>query len=226
MKAEDKKVYPYSDPVQKRIEITGFKTYEYLVPFNYENVNVVRVYDQGELHGMELNPINAYWPDNRQPPADYIEVVEDEPIVHVDVIGSACTPPGYVQLMFEPCDDFYRPDEIKALVAPRMRQNNLWGSHLRADQWATITPDVRRFYAPDETYVKDNPNILPDCYVKADWREFPLTGFSNASFDIPRSKSVKISGGSETPGWVGDDAPPDAHYSFRIIRTTVAIVKK
>ena len=221
----DKKVHPYQDEVQKRTVYGGLRTYEYLVPFNYDNINVVRIYDGGETHGMELNPINAFRPDPSQPPADYIEVIEQEPIIQVEVIGSACTPPGYIQLMFEPCDGFYRNDEAAGIIAPRMRIDNLWGMHLRVDQYCTHTPNVTR-YEGDEPYDKKPTtgwwgNWWSDKYMKTDNREFPLIGFSCGVFSVPRAKSVKITGGGQTPGWVGDNYTCDNHYSFRIIRTTV-----
>lgn len=217
----EKKVFPYDDKVQKRKVYGGIKIYEYLVPFNYDNVNVVRKYDQKETHGMELNPINAFWPDPAQPPFDYIEVFEKEPIIQVEVIGSVCTPPGYIQLMFEPCDGFYRNDEAVGCVAPRMRIDNLWGMHLRADQWITRTPNVTRFQGDDPYEIPPSELLPPGHYMKADSSEFPLVGFSCGVFSVPRAKSVKISGGGQTPGWVGDVFACDNHYSFRIIRTTV-----
>lgn len=222
MSNSEKRVPPYADPVQKRMVYTGYKTYEYLVPFNYENVNVVRLYSCGEKHGMEMNPINGYWPDPVQRPSDYIEIIEDEPIVKVEVIGSACTPPGYVQLMFDPCDGFYRPDETPSIVAPRMKVSNLWGMHFRIDQWATSTENVSRW----KSDVPYDDSGRPGYNMKADWKEFPLVGFSSALFSIPRSKSVRITGGSEVPGWVGDNYACDNHYSFRIIRVTVCSVEQ
>ena len=221
MSENNKKVYPYDQEIQKRTVYSGMKIYEYLVPFNYENVNVVRVYDQGETHGMEMNPVNGFWPNPEQPPFDYIEVIEKEPIIQVEVIGSACTPPGYIQLMFDPCDDFYRDDEFKGCVATRMRIENLWGMHLRADQWITHTPGVTRFMGDGPYETPPKKLLPPDCYAKTDSSEFPLVGFSCGVFSIPRSKSVKISGGGVNPGWIGDNFAVDNHYSFRIIRTTV-----
>ena len=219
---DEKKVFPYKDGVQKRVAYANPVTHEYLVPFNYENIKVVRAYNQCEKHGMEINTINSYWPDPAHRPNDYIEVFEDRPIIRVEVIGSACTPPGYITLEFDPCDGFYRADETPGIVATRMRVDNLWGMHLRVDQWVTRkTPDVKR-YNSDAPYeqVKD----WRDHYTKSDFREFPLTGFSCGVFSIPRSKSVKISGGGVTPGWTNDNFPDDSHYSFRIIRTTVCDV--
>lgn len=219
----DKKIFPYGDGPQKRTEYSGFKMYEYLVPFNYENINVVRNYSCCEKHGMELNPVNSHYPDASQPPFDYIEIAEVEPIIRVEVIGSACTPPGYIQLMFEPCEGFYRDDEHKGIVAPRMRIDNLWGMHLRWDQWASRTPGATRILDGSAYEPLPAGHFAPFEHPKADSSEFPLVGFSCGVFSIPRSKSIRISGGSVTPGWVGDTFCSDKHYSFRIIRTTVCI---
>ena len=221
MKEAEKRIYPYSDPVQERVVYENLRTYEYVIPFNYQNIKVVRLYDQDERHGMEINPINSQWPNPVHKPADYLEIVEDDPIIRVEVIGSACTPPGYIQLSCDPLEGFYRPDEAAGCVAPRFRINNLWGMHLRADQWITPTSKVGRFES-DVPYDIPPEELLPaGLYSKSDFREFPLVGFSCGIFSIPRSKTIRITGGSDTPGWVDDNFPDDNHYSFRIIRTTV-----
>ena len=225
--AVEKNVFPYKDGVQKRIVLGNYRTYEYRVPFNYENVNVVRLYNCGETHGLELNPINSYWPDPNHRPADYIEISEKEPIVRVEVIGSACTPPGYVQLAAEPLPGFFREDELQGVVACRFRINNLWGMHLRVDQWLSkievprsINEEAGAYFDLPDKFVESNP-ALKGCRSKLDYREFPLTGLSCAVFSIPLSGKIRITGGSEVAGWVDDNFPDDAHYSFRIIRVTV-----
>ena len=48
-----------------------------------------------------------------------------------------------------------------------------------------------------------------------------MAGMSCVVFEIPRSSKVSISGGAAIAGFASDAAPDDAHYSFRIIRTTV-----
>jgi hypothetical protein len=59
------------------------------------------------------------------PPYGAITFVEDEPIVEVTVIGSACVPPGYVLLFGEPVEWAYPRSGVK------MRVEGLWGEHLR-----------------------------------------------------------------------------------------------
>ena len=46
---------------------------------------------------------------------------------------------------------------------------------------------------------------------------------SCAIFEIPKSPRVIITGGSEICAWSDDDFPDDVHYSFTIIRTTLAV---
>jgi len=187
---ESKKVHPYEDEMKEKEEIV-LRTYEYHHPFNYPNVQVNRKYPHGEQHGMELFPVTEI---DGYKPADSITINEEDPIVRVVVIGSACTPPGYVQLEAEPIESFRREKEDPNAMPVRFRQNNLWGQHMRVDQ-----------LKGGKTY-----------------HEFPLTGMSCAIFEIPKSKKEIITGGSENHGWTDDNYPDDDHYSFRIIRVTVA----
>lgn len=154
---------------------------------------------------------------------DCIVIEEDEPIVRVVVIGSACTPPGYVMLEAVPYEEFYRRGDMVRCTAPvRFRQNNLWGMHLRADQWFSRTKaDFGYEEIPDGLNTR-YPGIKQEGSVKASYQEFPFAGMSSAVFEIPKSKKVIIQGGSETPAWLMDNAPADDHYSFRTIRVTVA----
>ena len=226
-----KMVPPYDDPVMEPVEIGNYRTYEYRLPFNYRNVSVVRRYNCGETHGMEMNSVNSYWPETERRPADYIQIDESEPIVRVEVIGSACTPPGYVQLIAETLDGFRRDDEPESIMPIRFRINNLWGMHLRVDQWAVNDAKVQRFVGEGtyddlpKPFVQKNPS-LARCGMKSDHREFPGSGMSCAVFSIPLSRSVKIMGGCEVPGWPDDNFPDDGHYSFRLIRVTVCEVIK
>lgn len=73
--------------------------------------------------GAEFNPDGV---ELDVPPYGAITFVEEEPIVEVSVIGSACVPPGYVQLYGEPVEWKYWRTGVK------MRADNLWGEHMRA----------------------------------------------------------------------------------------------
>gem|GEM_PF-5288840 len=157
---------------------------------------------------------------------DCIIIEEDEPIVRCEVIGSACTPPGYVMLEAEPVEEFYRRGDFVRCVAPvRFRQDNLWGMHLRMDQWGRyVGAGGERCFDCEQMpdgLVERYPG-LADYEVKAHAREYPFAGMSSAVFCIPKSRKVIITGGSQTTGWLSDNCGCDDHYSFRTIRTTVA----
>ncbi len=212
----EKKVAPYPDEVMEKEELIT-RTFQYRHPFNYENVTVDRIYNCGEFHGLEMNPINSYWPQTERRPADGIIIEEEQPIVRVVVIGSACTPPGYVTLECEPCAGFRRDNEVEEVMPVRFRINGLWGMHLRIDQWAEPHQTSRPI---PEDKVAQNP-YLKDHSFRCTSAEFPMAGMSSALFEIPPSRQVIVSGGCEIPHWRSDNYPDDGHYSFRIIRTTV-----
>ena len=100
---------------------------EYWAPFNYPNFDVELgrtdpyVGAEFNIDGVELDV----------PPYGAITFVEEEPIVGVDVIGSACVPPGYVQLFAEPIEWKYPRTGVK------MKVDGLWGEHLRGNLWAS-----------------------------------------------------------------------------------------
>ena len=153
---------------------------------------------------------------------DRIIIEEERPIVRVAVIGSACTPPGYVMIEAEPCEEFYRRGDFVRCTAPlRFRQGNLWGMHLRADQWGTRVHADFGYEDIPAGMIKRYPGIEA-VHVKAHYCEFPFTGMSCAVFEIPQSRKVTIYAGGERPIWASDNAPGDDHYSIRTIRTTVA----
>ena len=113
----ERKVKGYRDGEQTR-RCLELKTYEYDMPFNYPNIEVNRRYFDGcEFHGVEMNPINSIAEDKEHHGADTIVVVEEHPIVRVAVIGSACTPPGYVQVEAEPVESFYKPVDVPGVSA-------------------------------------------------------------------------------------------------------------
>ena len=220
---ESRRVEPYPEKLQVRTELK-LKTYEYHMPFNYENITVDRKYRGGEFHGVEMFPIAEAAPPKATSgkPAEAIVLAEESPIVRVVVIGSACTPPGYVTLEAETVEGFRRTQEtaerlaeIDGIMPIRFRINDLWGMHLRFDQWA------------EKDGGRPLPDDIPDKYkgrfsgYRCTDREFPLAGMSCAIFEIPESNRIRISGGSQIPGWTDDNYPDDCHYSFRIIRTTV-----
>lgn len=124
---EEKKTSPdriYKERIQQEKETFQKKTYQYWAPFSYPNIKV----ELGQpgtgcefnMDGVELDV----------PPYGAITIVEDEPIVGVEVIGSACVPPGYVILHGEPVEWKYPRTGVK------MKVDNLWGLHLNWVPWS------------------------------------------------------------------------------------------
>ena len=103
--------------------VSRTKTFSYWAPFNYPNVEV----ELGRPGtGVEFNPDGA---ELDIYPYGAITLVEEEPIVAVTVIGSGCSPDGYVMLEAEPLEWKY------PRTAVRMRKGGLWGIHVRGDAW-------------------------------------------------------------------------------------------
>jgi len=110
-------------PMQTR-EVLTTKTYQYWSPFNYPNIKVDlgrRLEVDGNKTGAEFNTDGT---ELDIPPYGAITIEEDEPIVAVTIIGSACVSPGYVILEAEPMEWKYPRTGIKMLA------QNLWGVHV------------------------------------------------------------------------------------------------
>ena len=193
----DRRITGYPDDAPREKKELKLKTYEYEFPFNYPNVTLDRVWVGGERHGIELYPIKTSDGSTATSglPSDWIIIEEDEPIVRIVVIGSVCTPPGTILVECDPVEGFRHDGENENAVTARFRVDNLWGMHLRGD-----------LLNQGGTY-----------------QSLPISGMSCAVFEIPPSNSVKIAGMGAIPGWSDDNYPDDVHYSFRLIRTTVAV---
>jgi hypothetical protein len=98
---------------------------EYWAPFNYDNFYV----DLGRTDPYVGAEYNSDGVELDIPPYGAITFVEDDPIIGVDVIGSACVPPGFVQLFAEPLEWKYPRTGVK------MKVDGLWGEHLRVNLW-------------------------------------------------------------------------------------------
>lgn len=227
-KNDERRVEPYPEPPMTR-QLLEMETYEYHLPFNYENITVNRRYLRGqEWHGIEINPVNSIGADGTHYPPDNIIITEDRPIVRVVVIGSACVPPGFIQLEAEPLPEFYKPTDVPTTAAVRYRINNLWGMHMRCDNWLStceseIGDEQGRGYQeiPRERVEQVWNGKASESKMKGHYRENPLIGMSCAVFEIPKSSKITISGGCEICAWTDDNYPDDVHYSFRTIRVTV-----
>ena len=238
----DKYYYPHIErQVRKKLET---ETWEYEFPFKYDNIRVNRYTMRNrEAHGVEMNPVNYHVVENPDGTVDgmdyegdHIILTEEQPIVRVVVIGSACTPPGWIQIECEPVAGFRNRYEEACVLPLRFRQDNLWGMHLRVDAASTRTPGVKpRFNLVDgsddyEPYPEANKELYKSTidnpvYHKSSYHENPLAGMSCAVFEIPASRKVIIQGGSAVTGWCSDTFPGDCHYSFRMIRTDVLVEK-
>lgn len=109
---------------QKRLAYTPV-VYEYWAPFNYDNFHV-ELGRTDPYVGAEFNEDGV---ELDVPPYGAITFVEDEPIVGVTVIGSACCPPGFIIVHAEPIEWKYPRSGVK------MKIGNLWGEHLRLEPW-------------------------------------------------------------------------------------------
>lgn len=230
--------YPHVDKQVRKKLVT--ETYEYDFPFKYDNIKVNRYVMRGrEAHGMEMNPVNIHVVQNADGTVDggdyngdHIIITDEQPMVRVVVIGSACTPPGWVQLDCDPIPEWRNRYEENSVLPVRFRQDNLWGMHLRVDAAVTKTANVKKSFklADDRDEYEEIPESIKELYKstienpnyhKSTYQENPLAGMSCAIFEIPPSKQVIVQGGSQATGWRGDNFPGDCHYSFRTIRVDV-----
>lgn len=84
-----------------------------------------------------------------------ITFIEDDPIVGVEVIGSACVPPGFVPIFAEPVDWKFPRTGVN------MKVDGLWGEHLRweliegglHEGWRTAGLSCARFSLPQSKKV-------------------------------------------------------------------------
>ncbi len=124
---------------------------EYWAPFNYPNF-CVELGRTDPYVGAEFNEDGV---ELDEAPYGAITFIEDDPIVGVEVIGSACVPPGFVQLFAEPVDWKFPRTGIK------MKVDNLWGEHLRwelivagmNEGWRTAGLSCARFSLPQSKKV-------------------------------------------------------------------------
>jgi len=225
---EERGVRPFADPEQHVIEYTT-KTREYHFPFNYRNIAHHTYCEDPSNSGLEMNPVNTVIGRSEADgePADYLELTEGAPIVRVVVIGSACTPPGYVCLEADACEGFRRPEEVVELMPLRFRIEGLWGTHVRGDCWIKPNthggPPLPQHFVENWPYCHQTDFAEKNVFTGVTGANVPNTGMSCAIFEIPASHTVRIMGGSLTYGWLGDKGQGDIHYSFRMIRTNVLV---
>jgi len=115
------RIYRNKEP--QKVEVFATKVKQYWAPFNYPNF-VVELGRPGS--GAEFNPEGV---ELDIPPHGAITFTEEEPIIGVTVIGSACVPPGTVILHAEPIERKFPRTGVK------MKVENLWGTHILAGPW-------------------------------------------------------------------------------------------
>jgi len=178
---------------QKRT-VYSVRTYEYWAPFNYPNV---RVELGRENTGAEFNMDGV---ELDVPPYGAITVEEEEPIVGVEVIGSACISPGYVILHGEPLDWKYPRTGVK------MKMENLWGQHVLGSIWKLGVDEGNRHAGMSSAYFS-----IPESRK--------VTIMAGGSPDVEASTS------SYTPPSeaIAENSWADPHYCVRTIRITVKV---
>ena len=165
-------------------EVYREKTYCYCHPFQYPNI------------GVELGRVGEYNPDGVEldvPPHGAITIEQDEPIIAVTVIGSACVTPGYVILNAEPLIWQYPRTGVK------MKVKNLWGQHVRANMWDRGIDE-----GWDQAGMSSARFDIPE--------SSKVTIMGGSEHDVGTWLN-------DETDQVDDDN--DAHYNFRIIRVTV-----
>ena len=174
--------------VTQQPEVRREKTYVYWHPFQYDNI------------GVELGPRGEYNPDGVEldaPPLGAITIEQDEPIIGVTIIGSACVPPGYVILHAEPSIWQYPRTGVK------MKKSDLWGQHVRGGLWGM---------GLDESWEQAGMSS-----VRFDIPESKkVTIMGGSEHDIGAWQQTSVGEGA-----MRRDLQHDAHYAFRLIRISV-----
>ena len=170
------------------------EVHEYWAPFNYPNV-VLEVGREGS--GAEVNNDGV---ELDIPPFGAITITEEDPIVAVDIIGSACVSPGVVILHAEPLEWKYGRTGVK------MKVKDLWGEHLLWDVWRVGVDEWFREAGMSSAHFEVPPShkvtIMGHSAMEVDWNPDP----------IKHPQNPKVSLGHY---W------NDPHYCVRIVRVTI-----
>ena len=100
----------------REAEVFSTERRVYTTPFMYENVEAGDFYEIDPTKGIEFKADTGF-----------LTIREDEPIVGVTVVGSGCTPKGYV--ICEWWDEGESIDTMKDQLVKRQRVDNLNGIH-------------------------------------------------------------------------------------------------
>jgi hypothetical protein len=169
--------------------------YQYDAPFFYQNVRVelgrpwenatnqavedlpeeqwgiITPYLRSGYVGAEFNPDGV---ELDIPPYGSITFIEDDPIVEVTVIGSACVPPGYVLLFGEPVEWKYPRSGVK------MRIDGLWGEHMRIEPFRKGITDSYRDAGMSHALFR-----IPPC------RKITIMAGSQCTLDAPDFENMR-----------------------------------
>lgn len=169
--------------------------YQYDAPFFYQNVRVElgRPWENATNQAAEDLPEEQWGiitPDLRSgyvgaefnpdgveldiPPYGSITFIEDDPIVEVTVIGSACVPPGYVLLFGEPVEWKYPRSGVK------MRIDGLWGEHMRIEPFRKGITDSYRDAGMSHAFFR-----IPPC------RKITIMAGSQCTLDAPDFENMR-----------------------------------
>ena len=179
---------------QQKVNRYVTEIHEYWAPFNYPSV-VVELGREGS--GAEFNDDGV---ELDIPPFGAITITEQEPIVNVTVIGSACVAPGYVILHAEPLEWKYPRTGVK------MKVENLWGEHILWDLWSKGIDEWFREAGMSSAHFEIPPSrkvtIMAGSTPDVDWNPDP----------VKHPQNPKVSIGNF---W------NDPHYCVRIIRVGI-----
>lgn len=195
LEREVKRIYRNKEP--QKVEVFTTKIKQYWAPFNYPNF-VVELGRPGS--GAEINTEGV---ELDIPPHGAITFTEEEPIIGVTVIGSACVPPGTVILHAEPIERKFPRTGVK------MKAENLWGTHILAGPWKSGVDEGFREAGLSYAHFE-----IPESKK--------VTIMGHAAFDVdinPPNKPLPPHRAPVARGvfWT------DPHYTVRAIRVTLKV---
>ena len=199
-------------PEKAECEVLTTERHVYSTPFMYNNLDVGDFYEIDPTKGIEFKADTGF-----------LTIEEEKPIVAVVVVGSGCTPKGYVNC--EWWDEGETIDNMKNQLVKRQRLENLNGTH--PSIWTQLLqgtfPGLTcKDVAPGEMFgAVDCLKKLSDGY----YGDYCLSLYENTSYfrvGPPYPNKVTINCGCkipENPGRSIERYPGD--YAIRAVETIV-----